>query len=153
MYTYEEAKQIRKKFWILFGERCEIMPELKNRKKKWMLYDTGVKGIDLKFDVNRTHASVILEVNSASEKRRLQIYEALEKYKLILEDGFDEKLVWDFCYIREKGEEVCRIYFIQEGMDIHNQNQWTDIYNFFIRNMLTFENNFLSIRDILKEIL
>jgi hypothetical protein len=37
MYTQEEAKQLRKKFWTLFGDRCKIVPELKGRKKKWIL--------------------------------------------------------------------------------------------------------------------
>ena len=153
MYTQEEAKQLRKKFWTLFGDRCEIVPELKGRKKKWMLYDTGIRGIDMKFEVDRKKAAVILEVNSKSEKQRLEIYEALEKYKVILEDGFEEELIWDFCFVRESGAEVCRIYIDQDGLDIHRQNQWPDIYNFFIKNMLILENNFLGIRDILKDML
>ncbi len=153
MYSPDEAKKIRKEFWTLFDQRCELVPELKRRKKKWLLYDTKIKGIDLKFEAGRNEASVIFEINHSNENKRLEIYETLEKYKVILEDGFQEGLIWDYCFVRESGAEVCRIYVSMEGLDIHRQNQWPDIYNFFIENMLVLENNFLGIRDILKEIL
>ena len=54
-------------------------------------------------------------------------------------------------YVREQGEEVCRIFVVQEGFDIHRQEQWPDIYNFFIDNMWILERNFLEIRDVLQE--
>ena len=151
MYTQEEAKQLRKQFWILFGKRCEIVPQLQGRNKKWVLYDTKITGLDLKFEVDRQSANVMIEVNHRSENKRLDIFEKLQKYKPILEEDFDDGLEWDFLYVRESGEEVCRVYIEQTGFDIHRQNQWPDIYNFLIENMLKLENNFMDIRDVLKE--
>jgi hypothetical protein len=147
MYSKDEAKLLRKEFWIVFARRCEIVPELFHKKKKWILYDTGLSGIDLKFDVSRTEALVMIEINSSKEERRLEIFETLQNYHLILEDGFDEPLIWDFCYQRESGQEVCRIYKALPNVDFHRQNQWPDIFNFFIQNMLVLENNFLEIKD------
>ena len=151
MYTQEEAKQLRKDFWILFGKRCKIVPELQEKGKKWMLYDTKITGLDLKFEVDRRAARVMIELNHRNEGKRLDLFEKLQSYKAILEDGFEDGLIWDFLFVRETGKEVCRIYVEQEGFDIHRQKQWPDIYNFFIENMLRLENNFLDIRDILKE--
>lgn len=151
MYTQEEAKQLRQQFWDTFGRRCEIVPELRHRKKKWILYDTKISGIDLKFEVGRNEALVMIEINSPTENRRLHIYELLEKYKLLLEDGFENGLIWDFCVVRESGQEVCRIYEKMPQADIHKQNQWPDIYNFLIANMLKLEANFMEIRDVLQE--
>ncbi len=151
MYTREEAKQLRKKFWTLFGQRCEIVPELAYRKKKWILYDTKISGLDLKFDVDRNKALVMIEVNHKNEDRRLEIFELLQSYKVILEDGFENGLQWDFFVEREKGEEVCRVFVAKDGLDIHRQNQWPEIYNFFIDNMLILERNFMEIRDVMKE--
>lgn len=151
MYNREEAKQLRKNFWITFGRRCEVHPVLMHRKKKWMLYDTRIAGIDLKFEIDRFEAWVMIEVNAKAEDRRLLIFETLAKYKVLLEDGFENGLEWELCYTRESGEEVCRIYVMQNGFDIHRQNQWPDIYNFFIDNMLVLERNFLEIRDLLEE--
>jgi hypothetical protein len=149
MYNREEAKQIRKEFWVLFAKRCEIVPELKSKKKKWMLYDTKIPGLDLKFEIDRHSATVMIELNHRNEDKRLALFEKLQKYKPLLEEGFDDGLNWSFLYTRENGEEVCRIFVEQSGFDVHNRNQWPDIYNFFIRNMLTLENNFRNIKEFL----
>ncbi len=150
MYSKDEAKLLRKEFWIVFARRCEIVPELRYRKKKWVLYDTGLSGIDLKFEVTRQEAMVMIEINIKEEGRRLEAFETLQKYRLLLEDGFEEPLIWDFCVIRESGQEVCRIYKSFPNVDFHRQNQWPDIFNFFIDNMLILENNFMEIKDALE---
>lgn len=151
MYTHEEAKQLRKDFWILFGKRCKVVPELQGKSKKWVLYDTKITGLDLKFEVDRQSAKVMIELNHRNENKRLELFERLQQYKPILEDGFENRLMWDFLYVRESGEEVCRVFVEQQGFDIHRQNQWPDIFNFLIENMLKLESNFMEIRDLLKE--
>lgn len=147
MYSKDESKLLRKEFWIVFARRCEIVSELRLKKKKWVLYDTGLSGIDLKFEVTRNQALVMIEINSKEEVRRLEIFETLQKYRLFLEEGFAEPLTWDFCYQRESGQEVCRISTSLPNVDFHRQNQWPDIFNFLIDNMLILENNFLKIKD------
>jgi hypothetical protein len=150
MYSKDEAKLLRKEFWIVFARRCEIVPELKCKKKKWILYDTGLSGIDLKFEVTRSEALVMIEINSKQESRRLEIFETMQKYRMLLEEGFAEPLVWDFCFVRESGQEVCRIYTSLPNADFHRQNQWPEIFNFLIDNMLVLENNLMEIKDVLE---
>jgi len=149
MYSKDEAKLLRKEFWIVFARRCEIVPELRHKKKKWVLYDTGLNGIDLKFDVSRTEALVMIEINSRQESRRLEIFETLQKYQKFLEEGFAEPLEWDICFVRESGQEVCRIYTSLPNVDFQRQNQWPDIFNFMIDNMMLLENNLMEIKDLL----
>ena len=114
------------------------------------MYDTGLNGIDLKFDVTRKEALVMIEINSRQEDRRLEIFETMQKYRLLIEEGFPEPLVWDYCCERESGQQVCRIYKSLPGVDFHRQNQWPDIFNFFIENMLILENNLMEIKDALE---
>lgn len=147
MYSQDQSKLLRKEFWIVFARRCEIVPELRHKKKKWVLYDTGLSGIDLKFDVNRHEALVMIEINSREEARRLEIFETMQKYRLLIEAGFTEPLTWDFCYERESGQQVCRIYTSISNVDFHRHNQWPEIFNFMIDNMLILENNFMEIKD------
>ena len=149
MYSKDEAKLLRKEFWIVFARRCEIVQELRHKKKKWVLYDTGLSGIDLKFEVSRTEAMVMIEINSRLESRRLEIFETLQKYRKFLEEGFAQPLEWDICFVRESGQEVCRIFTSLPNVDFHRQNQWPDIFNFMIDNMLLLENNLMEIKDVL----
>jgi len=147
MYSKDETKRLRKEFWIVFARRCEIVPQLRHKKKKWVLYDTGLSGIDLKFEVTRQEALVMIEINSPAEARRLEIFETLQNYRRLLEEGFAEPLIWDVCFIRESGQEVCRIYTLLPNVDFHRQMQWPEIFNFFIDNMLLLENNLMEIKD------
>jgi hypothetical protein len=152
MYSREEAKKLRLEFWEQFGRRCEAHPMLRNKSKKWILHRTKIKGIALRFDAGRKNAAVMLELNHKNENKRLKAFEILEQYKLIIEEGFKNGLNWEFYHQREdSGQEVCRIYTELEGVDLHRQKQWPEIFNFFIENMIKLEENFLQIRDVLKE--
>jgi hypothetical protein len=152
MYSKEEAKKIRLQFWEHFGKRCEIHPLLYERRKKWMLHRTKIPGVALRFEADRTSAKVILELSQRNEDKRLKAFEILQNYKVILEDGFPDGLSWEFFYEREdSGQEVARIYTPMANANLFRQNQWSDIFNFFIENMIRLEENFLQIRDILKE--
>ncbi len=152
MYSRDEIKKLRLTFWELFGKRCEIHPELQYRKRKWVLHRTKIKRVALRFDVGRKDAKVILELSNRSENLRFKAYEFLERYKVVIEDGFEKGLIWEFFHEREdSGKEVCRIYCELPNVDFHRQNQWPEIFNFFIDNMLKLERNFLSIRDLLQE--
>ena len=95
---------------------------------------------------------VMIELSDKNEQKRLQAFEILERYKVIVEDGFENGLIWEYYYQREDcGQEVCRIYAILDNVDLHRKKQWPDIYNFFIENMIKIEENFLSIKDVISE--
>ena len=152
MYSKEEIKELRLNFWQSFKSYCETQPVLNFKRKRWMLNETQVRGLALRFDVDRENAWVIMELQHKNEDRRLKTYEILERYKVVLEEGFANGLVWEFYHKREDNQqEVCRIYTKLENVDWHNQEQWPDIYNFFIKNMLQMEENYLAVKEVLLE--
>ena len=152
MYSKEEKKKLTLDFWNLFDNRCKVHPVLQYRKRKWILHRTKIKGIALRFNAGRENAKVILELGNRNEKLRLRAFEILERYKMVIEEGFENGLTWEFYHERpDSGQEVCRIYTTLDHVDIHRRNNWPDIYNFFIENMLKLEDNFLSVKDVLEE--
>lgn len=151
MYTKEELKNLKLEFWESFGAYCEVQPYLRTRKKIWVLYDTKVKGVKLKFDANRRGAYVILEVNHREEDKRLEMFERISWYKQTLEQDMREELIWDICYELETGKQVARIYVAKEGLDIHRKTQWGDFFSFMATNMYILEKNFLSIAEYLRD--
>jgi hypothetical protein len=152
MYSKVEIKELRLNFWQNFKSYCETQPVLNFKKKRWILNETQIRGVALRFDLERNNAKVILELQNKKEDRRLQIYEILERYKTVLEEGFKNGLVWEFYHQRvDNLQEICRIYTQLNDVDWHNQNQWPDIYNFFIKNMLQMEENYLMVKEIVKE--
>lgn len=152
MYSKEEIRLLRQEFWDTFGKRCDMAPELKGRKKKWILHRTGISNVSLKFEANRNDARVILEINHRSESRRLHAFEVIQRYKQILEQDFEDGLSWDFLHIREdSGQQVCRIYTTLMGADYHKRSHWSDIFDFYIENMMRLERNFLGIKDWIED--
>ena len=143
MYSREEIKQLRLNFWNGFK---------KYHPKKWMLNKTQVRGLVFRFDLDRKNAWVILELQNKSEDRRLEIFEILDRYKVVLEEGFENGLIWELIHKREdNGQEVSRIFTKMENSDWHRQNQWPEIYKFFAENMNKMEENFLMLKEVLKE--
>lgn len=152
MYSKDEIKELHLKFWQNFRMYCETQPVLNFKKKRWILNETQIRGVALRFELDRESAKVILELQHKHEDRRLKTYEILERYKVVLEEGFENGLIWEFYHQREDNrQEVCRIYAQLENVDWHRQNQWPAIYDFFIKNMLQMEENFLMVKEVVKE--
>jgi len=150
MYTKDELKQLKKEFWEGFGTYCSEVPAMKRRKSKFMLYNTKMKGVELKFDATRDGAYVILEINHQDAAKRFELYEKFELYKSIVEKQFPGGLIWNFAYIRECGTEVCRIYTHKPGIDIHRRIQWMEFYKFMVDEMLKLEKSFKMVKDIIE---
>jgi len=150
MYSREELKQLKKDFWEGFGVYCSHVPALKRRKSKFMLYNTKMKGVEMKFDATRKGASVILEINLSNPKQRLEKYEQFVQYKSTMEKQFPQGLTWDAAYIRECGTEVSRIYTEKNGIDLHRQIQWMEFYQFMSTEMLKLEKAFKLVKDAIE---
>ena len=151
MYSKDELKNLQLEFWESFASFCEVQPYLRGRKKVWTLYDTKVRGVELKFDANREGAFVILEVNHRSEEARLEMFERLTWYKETLETDFPEGLIWDICFVRDTGKQVARIYTAKLGIDFHRRQDWGEFFGFMASQMYLLERNFMSIAEYLRE--
>ncbi len=149
MYNKEEAKQLRLEFWQKLSNRTRRLPGQKGRKRLWILDNTGIKGLDLRFDVGREKIIVALEINVKKEENRLALYEKLEAAKGLFEKEFGEPLIWDFAYTKDNGREVCRVYVEQPG-DMYVQESWPEIFTFMIDRMMRMEKAFLEVKDYLK---
>ena len=151
MYSKDELKNLKLEFWESFAAFCEVQPYLRGRKKIWTLYDTKVKGVELKFDATREGAFVILEVNHRGEEARLEMFERLTWYKDTLETDFPEGLTWDICFVRDTGKQVARIYTSKSGIDFHRRQDWGEFFSFMASQMHLLERNFMSIAEYLRE--
>ena len=80
MFSREESKKLREEFWIAFG---------KSFPRKWILYNTKIKGLAFKFHFDVKKAMVILDIETDDLDRRLQLWEKLESLKSIPSRPFD----------------------------------------------------------------
>jgi hypothetical protein len=143
MFSKEEAALLRKEFWTSFG---------KSFPRKWLLYNTKVKGLSFKFVADRKKALVCLDIESNDEVANLLYFDQLVSLKTLLENELPE-VIFDDTYELENGKVIHRIYIPFEGkFSIHNKNTWRDCYEFFVETMATFELFYYEYEDIIKNI-
>ena len=141
MFTKEESRQIRQQFWTSFG---------KSFPRKWILYDTKIKGLSFKFYFDTKKAFVALDLEDDLENR-ISYWEKLLALESILKNDFLPGALFEETYFLDNGKEISRIYLpLEEKVSIHNKNTWQDVMVFFNTNMSKFEAFFEEYRDIIK---
>ncbi len=152
MYSKEETQRLKKEFWDLFSSKTGKIKEESGSKKRWMLGKTGIKGVSLKFVVDKKFVEVALEVSN-KQKRGL-IFQIITSYKAVVSQIIGDEFIWDNNYrvLVDGGEfTISRIYIKLEDVSYFNKSDWNDIHSFFITNMLKLEEAYKEVYDILKE--
>ena len=143
MFSKEEAAILRKDFWTSFG---------KSFPRKWLLYNTKIKGFSFKFLAERKKAMVCLDIESPDELVNLLYYDQMLSLKTLLENELPE-VIFNNEYELESGKLIHRIYVPFEGkFSIYNKNSWRDCYEFYMETMPKFELFFYEYEDIIKNI-
>jgi hypothetical protein len=140
MYSKEEAKNVRQQFWTMFGKRYD---------RKWLLYDTKLKDVVLKFSFEDRRALVSIDVNHDDTIFRAYYYEKLISLKNIMKEEVSEELIFEENYMLESGKTVSRVFVMYEGVKIQKQTDWPEVYEFFYTYMDRLESFFQEYKDII----
>lgn len=141
MFSKEESKRMREEFWVFFGKR---------HPRKWLLYNTKIKDVVLKFSFDTKKAMVSIDCCSTDSNERLCYYEKIESLKMLMSTEVSSEAVFDKTYRLESGKTISRIYLQIEGVSIHNKHSWPTVFDFFNTNMSKLEEFFLEYQDIIK---
>lgn len=141
MFSKEESRLLRQEFWTSFG---------KSFPKKWILYNTKLKGLSFKFHFDNKKALVALDLEDDLEYR-IKRWEKLLSLKSILLDDFLPEAIFDESYLLENHKEISRIYVpLEEKVSIHNKQTWRQVMEFFNENMSLFESFFEAYKDVIE---
>lgn len=150
MFSKEEAKILREEFWDRFKKISAGRRAKKKLPGNWMLDQTGIKALNLRFHVDREVAQVGIDLETRNMDKRIEHYEKLESLKKLLEEAMEAPLIWELEYIRENGKSVSRIYLQMEGVDIYNPDTWDGAHKFMYENMMKLETFYREYSDFLK---
>ena len=132
---------MRQEFWTSFG---------KSFPRKWILYNTKIKGLSFKFYFDTKKAFVTLDLEG-DLKNRISYWEKLLTLKSILINDFLPDAVFAEIYILDNGKEISRIYLpLVNKVSIHNKNTWRDTMEFFNEKMDKFEIFFEDYKEAIK---
>lgn len=142
MFSKEESRQLRETFWTSFG---------KSFPRKWILYDTKIKGFSFKFHFDTKSALVALDLEDDLETR-INSWEKLLSMKSILKEEYLPDAIFEEEYYLDNGKEISRIYVpLEQKVSIHNKNSWQEVMVFFNTTMDKLESFFTDFEDILKD--
>ncbi len=141
MFSQEESKKIRQEFWTSFG---------KEYPHKWLLYNTKMKEIQLKFTFTRKLAQVSLDIVDDDEMIRAYYFEKLESLRKVLTDEYLPEARLDAEYELPEGKIISRLYLQMDQVSIHNKKDWPVVKTFLASNMMQLEEFFMDFSDFLK---
>ncbi len=150
MYTKEEKKNIKIAFWEGFKKYSSPKRRKSGKNKNWMMQNTGIKAIDLKFHIDNSLASVSMDVVSKSLESRVGYWNKLLGLKTLLNEAWDQEVVWDDMYTLDSGKDIIRIGVYLQDVNILDKNCWPQVYEFFFKNMTTLEDWFEEYKDIIR---
>lgn len=142
MFSKDEAALLRKEFWTSFG---------KSFPRKWLLYNTKIKGFSFKFAADRKKAMVCLDIEHPEDIANELLYDQMISLKALLEAEMPE-VIFNATYELESRKIIHRIYVPFEGkFSIHNKNTWRDCFDFFVETMPKFELFFYEYEDFINQ--
>ncbi|WP_298899688.1 DUF4268 domain-containing protein [uncultured Psychroserpens sp.] len=142
MFSKEESRLLRQEFWTSFG---------KSFPRKWILYDTKIKGFSFKFHFDTKKALVALDLEDDLENRIIY-WEKLQSLQSILRDDYLPEVYFEEEFYLDNGKEISRIYLpLNHKVSIHNKNSWQEVMVFFNETMSKFEAFFEEYRDIISD--
>lgn len=142
MFSKEESAQLRKEFWTSFG---------KSFPRKWLLYNTKIKGFAFKFQADRKKACVCLDIEHPEEIYNELLYDQMLSLKVLLKTEIPE-VIYDAEFELDNRKIIKRIYIpFERKFSIHNKNTWRDCFEFFVETMPKFEVFFYEYEDFIKQ--
>ena len=143
MFSKEESEKLRKEFWTSFG---------KSFPRKWLLYNTEIKGFAFKFQADRKNASVCLDFENPEDIVNEVLYDQLLSLKKILESEYLPEVIYHDNFELDNRKIIRRIYVpFDKKFSIHNKNTWRDCYEFYVETMTQFELFFYEYEDFIKQ--
>ncbi|PKV51705.1 uncharacterized protein DUF4268 [Aquimarina sp. MAR_2010_214] len=142
MFSKSESKQIRQEFWTNFG---------KEYPRKWLLYNTKIKDVTLKFTFTTKKAQVSIDIEPTDEIIKAYYYDKFISLKKILTSEFIEDIIYNKFYELDNGKIVSRIYVEIDNVSIHNRKTWTETMIFLSKNMAKLEEFFLEYKEYISD--
>lgn len=150
MYSKEESKIIRKEYWDKF-KAWSGKKRIRNGKKgKWLMNETGIRQVKLKFHFDEKMALVAIEIDTRNLDKRFELWNKLEALKTRTLEEIPFPLTWDLECKLSDDKSVSRIYIQKNNVNIYNRECWREVNDFFYKKMTALEDFYLNYFEYLK---
>lgn len=148
MYSREETKRIKEKFWTTFGQYMSPIPSAEGEKVKWINYKTGIKFIHFKMDATNKNALIMIEISHPDERIRLLIFEQFLSLRTILHHNLDEEWNWESQSLDHYDRPSAQIFMKIDHVNIFNEAHWPTLISFFKPRLLALDAFWSDAKDV-----
>jgi hypothetical protein len=150
MYTKEEKKNLRQKFWEQFKKYSKKQKLKRGKPAKWIMNDTGIKQLKLKFHFDENQAFAGFEIETRNLDKRIELFDKLEKLKTVITKAVPLDLQWLLEVPLTDKKTVSRVIAVLPDVNIYNTSHWNMVNQFLYKVMEPIETLFLEYKDYLK---
>ena len=139
MFSKQEAAQLRKEFWTVFGQYMSPIHSSEGEKINWINYKTGIKGLQFKMEAGQTMASIGIVFTQPDKIQQQLIFEQLMQSKNILHKILQEEWTWLLHTRDEQKKIVSKIYTAKTGVSTLKKEDWPELISFFKPRMIALD--------------
>lgn len=139
MFSKQEAAQLRKEFWTVFGHYMSPIHSSEGEKINWINYKTGIKGLQFKMEATQNIASVSIVLNQPDKMQQQFIFEQLMQSKTILHKSLHEEWTWLLHTHDEHTKIISKIYTERKGVSVVKKEDWPELISFFKPRMVALD--------------
>ncbi len=142
MFSKSESKQIRQEFWTSFGKQYP---------RKWLLYNTKIKDVTLKFTFTTKKAQVSIDIEPNDKTIEAYYFDKFTSLKNIIISEYLEDIIFDDQYQLHNDKILSRLYVELTEVSIHNKNSWEKTMQFLNDKMSKLEEFFLEYKEYISQ--
>jgi hypothetical protein len=139
MYTREQAAAIRQNFWTKFGKYMAPVLSAEGEKVNWINYKTGIPHLFFRMNANKDEAYIGIEIMHRNPDKATRLYEQWRSLQPMLEEATGESWHWEPQFINETGQELSRIYYTLQTVNIFKESDWPAIISFLKPRMIALD--------------
>ena len=134
-----EREIIRNRFWN------ELLPKINAKSQlfsgistdsthydHWLTAGAGMSGLGYSFVITKKYAAVELGINKPNQEENKKIFDLLIEDKENIEQTFGAPLSWQ----RLDDKKMSRITYILDGVNVFNEDDWPQMQQFLVENMI-----------------
>ncbi|MCC2597897.1 DUF4268 domain-containing protein [Sphingobacterium sp. FBM7-1] len=141
MYSKEEAKRLKERFWTNFGQFMSLVPNEEGVKVNWVNYKTGIKHLYFRMEADNKAANIYIEISHPDAGIRELMFSQFLTYKTILHAELDEEWIWHPEHYDEYGKNTARIGTqLDKKISVFKETDWPELIQFFKPRMIALDH-------------
>lgn len=146
MFSKQEASQLRKEFWTVFGQYMKPIPSFDGEKVNWLNYKTGEKDVFFKMDADNKKAFVAIEILHHDVDIQQLYFEQFLHLKGMFKNTVANDWTWSLHTTAESGRTISRIFTELSGVSVFNKADWPGLISFFKPAIISLDEFWSSAR-------